>query len=45
MAKAYIIDGNSLLFRAYFATAYGGGEIMRTSDGTPTNAIFSFSNI
>ena len=45
MAKAYIIDGNSLLFRAYFATAYGGGEIMRTSDGTPTNAIFSFSNM
>ena len=45
MAKITIIDGNSLLFRAYFATAYGGGEIMRTSDGTPTNAIFSFSNM
>lgn len=23
MAKAYVIDGNSLLFRAYYATAYG----------------------
>ena len=45
MNKAYIIDGNSLLFRAYYATAYGGGEIMRTKDGTPTNAIFSFSNM
>lgn len=45
MAKAYIIDGNSLLFRAYYATAYGGNEIMRTKDGTPTNAIFSFSNM
>ena len=45
MNKAYIIDGNSLLFRAYFATAYGGNEIMRTKDGTPTNAIFSFSNM
>ena len=45
MSKAYIIDGNSLLFRAYYATAYGGNEIMRTKDGTPTNAIFSFSNM
>ena len=45
MNKAYVIDGNSLLFRAYFATAYGGGEIMRTKDGTPTNAVFAFSNM
>lgn len=45
MSKAYIIDGNSLLFRAYYATAYGGNEIMRTKDGIPTNAIFSFSNM
>ena len=40
-----IIDGNSLLFRAYFATAYPGVEIMRSQDGTPTNAIFAFSNM
>ncbi len=45
MNKAYIIDGNSLLFRAYYATAYGGNEIMRTKEGIPTNAIFSFSNM
>ena len=45
MNKAYIIDGNSLLFRAYYATAYGGNDIMRTKDGTPTNAVFSFSNM
>ena len=45
MNKAYIIDGNSLLFRAYYATAYGGGELMRTKEGIPTNAIFSFSNM
>ncbi len=45
MNKAYIIDGNSLLFRAYYATAYGGNEIMRTKDGTPTNAVFAFSNM
>lgn len=42
----YVIDGNSLLFRAYFATSYGGSEsIMRTSGGIPTNAIFAFSNM
>lgn len=45
MNKAYIIDGNSLLFRAYYATAYGGNDIMRTKDGIPTNALFSFSNM
>ena len=45
MAKITIIDGNSLLFRAYFATAYPGVEIMRNKDGVPTNAIFDFSNI
>jgi DNA polymerase-1 len=46
MAKIIIIDGNSLLFRAYYATAYGDkSAIMRTKDGTPTNAIFAFANM
>ena len=45
MAKLTIIDGNSLLFRAYYATAYAGQEIMRNQDGVPTNAIFAFSNM
>lgn len=45
MPKITIIDGNSLLFRAYFATAYPGVEIMRNQDGIPTNAIFAFSNM
>ncbi len=45
MDKIYIIDGNSLLFRAYYATAYGSTQIMQTKDGTPTNAIFAFSNM
>ena len=45
MSKIIIIDGNSLLFRAYYATSYGGNEIMRASDGTATNAIFAFSNM
>lgn len=45
MPKLTIIDGNSLLFRAYFATAYPGVEIMRNQLGEPTNAIFAFSNM
>lgn len=40
----HIIDGNSLLFRAYYATSFSG-NIMRTKDGFPTNAIFGFSNM
>ena len=45
MNRIVIIDGNSLLFRAYYATAYPGVEIMRNQDGIPTNAIFAFSNM
>lgn len=47
MSKRFIIiDGNSLLFRAYYATAYAGPDkIMRTSSGVPTNAIFAFANM
>lgn len=46
MDKLLLIDGNSLLFRAYYATAYGGPSgAMRTSSGIPTNAIYAFSNI
>ena len=45
MPKITIIDGNSLLFRAYFATAYPGTELMRNQEGIPTNAVFAFSNM
>lgn len=45
MPRLIIVDGNSLLFRAYYATAYPGVEIMRSHDGTPTNAIFAFSSM
>ena len=45
MPKLIVIDGYSLLFRSYYATAYPGVEIMRTKDGTPTNALFAFSNM
>lgn len=43
--KITIIDGNSLLFRAYYATAYPGASIMSTKDGVHTNAIFAFANM
>ena len=36
MSKLLLIDGNSMLFRAYFATVYG--RPMSTSAGIPTNA-------
>ena len=44
MKKIVIIDGNSLLFRAYYATSFTG-NIMCRKDGFPTNAIFGFSNM
>lgn len=44
MKKIIIIDGNSLLFRAYYATSFTG-NIMRRKDGFPTNAIFGFHNM
>lgn len=38
-----LMDGNSMLFRAYYATAYG--MRMSTSQGLPTNALFGFANM
>lgn len=43
MKKLLLVDGNAMLFRAYYATAYG--SIMRAPDGTPTNAIFGFASM
>lgn len=45
MAKIIIIDGNSLLFRAFYATSFKDGPLLQTSYGTPTNAIVAFSNM
>ena len=46
MNKIIIIDGYSILFRAYYATAYKGEDtILKTSTGIPINAIFTFSNM
>ena len=45
MSRIFIIDGNSLLFRAFYALYRPGMDIMRAHDGTPTNAIFAFRNM
>ncbi|MDR1782591.1 MAG: DNA polymerase I, partial [Bacilli bacterium] len=43
MKKVIAIDGNSLLFKAYFATKFT--NMMQTSNGISTNAVFGFINI
>ena len=44
MKKAVLIDGNNLLFRSFYATAYSG-SILRNSKGFPTNALFGVINM
>ena len=45
MKRLVLIDGNSIVFRAYFATAYPGATLMQTSKGEYTNALFAFINM
>lgn len=42
--KIILVDGNNLLFRSYYATAYNG-NFMKNSKGFPTNALFGFTNM
>ena len=44
MNKIVLVDGNNLLFRSYYATAYTG-NLMRNSKGFPTNALYGFTNM
>ena len=44
MKKIVLIDGNSLMFRAYYATAYTG-NLMQARSGLYTNAIYGFVNM
>ena len=44
MEKILLVDGNNLIFRSYYATAYTG-VIMRNSKGFPTNALYGFINM
>ena len=41
MKRIILIDGNSLMYRAYYATAFSG-NLMQNSKGLYTNAIYSF---
>lgn len=41
MKKALIIDGNNLLFKAYYGTAYQGVNL-HSLQGIPTNAVYAF---
>lgn len=40
MENLVLIDGNSVLYRAFYATPY-----LATSNGTPTNAVYGFVNM
>lgn len=44
MKKVVLVDGNNLLFRSYYATAYSG-NFMKNSKGFPTNALYGFVNM
>ena len=42
--KVILVDGNNLLFRSYYATAYTG-NLMMNSKGIPTNGLYGFINM
>lgn len=44
MKKIVLVDGNNLLFRSYYATAYTG-NVMRNKEGFPTNGVYGFVNM
>ena len=44
MKKIVLIDGNNLMFRSYYATAYTG-NLMKNSKGLVTNALYGFTNM
>ena len=41
MKRIILVDGNSLMYRAYYATAFTG-NLMQNSKGLYTNAVYSF---
>ncbi len=44
MKRLVLIDGNNLMFRAYYATAYTG-NLMQTKNGLYTNAVYGLANM
>ena len=44
MINVVLVDGNNLMFRSYYATAYNG-NMMRNSKDFPTNALYGFTTM
>ena len=44
MKKIILVDGNNLMFRSYYATAYSGA-VMKNSKGFATNALYGFTTM
>lgn len=44
MKRIILVDGNSIMYRAYYGTAYTG-NLMQTKNGLFTNAIYAFVNM
>ena len=44
MKKVILIDGNSLVYKAYYATAHTG-DLLRAPNGKPTNALRTTANM
>lgn len=44
MKKMILVDGNNLIFRSYYATAYSG-SFMKNSKDFPTNALYGLTNM
>ena len=44
MRKVVLVDGNNLLFRSYYATAYSG-NLMKNSKNFPTNGLYGLVNM
>ena len=45
MKKILLIDGNSLVYRAFYGSAYGPRGILTNSQGVPVNAILVFNKM
>jgi len=45
MDKILLIDGNSLLYRAYYGTSFNKAKMLKTSNGIYTNAVLTFMNM
>lgn len=45
MDRLLLVDGNSLAYRAYYATAYSPAGVMKNRDGIPVNAVLALTRM